>query len=151
MIASSSAPPIFRATIPDGLRPGDHFLVHIPDSPPLTLMVPPNSKGGDFIDIGAPAEITESTPILVEPAPITVADQQTVTLNKASTGSAILGGVVGLFCCGPIGAILCCGGAYYLSGMPNSGIGARVHSAGTDTCNCLLSVHHYVNDRIIAR
>lgn len=143
----NSPPTFFRAKIPEGLLPGDLFIVHVPNAAPITMAVPPNAKGGSYVDIAAPME-TASAPIMIAPGSPEILPDAPVMLDRATTGSAILGGCVGLICCGPLGAILCGGGAYYFSNMHSSEFGARLRGVGLATCNCLVDTQQYVTSTV---
>ena len=45
-----------KVRIPDGLNPGDSFLVTPPDGNSFTAVVPDNGVGGAYVDIVVPSD-----------------------------------------------------------------------------------------------
>jgi hypothetical protein len=150
---------VYRAVIPDGLVPGDHFIVNIPHMPPITVCVPANLKGGSYIDISSPLVLNEAAPISsTEPTGVPTAastttddySEDTIQFDKACLGSALLGGILGCILCGNVGAIFLGGGAACVAKTQSeTTVGKKVHEAGKETCNCILRTQKFVAERIV--
>jgi len=153
MTTSSS---LHRVVIPHGLVPGDTFVAKLPNGSPITLVVPPNASGGSCIDITAPVAVTETSPINFQPTTTDSSNASSTTgplvVDRTTVGAGLVAGLLGLILCGPIGGIICGGGAMYVSkAHGNTEVGRRVNEVGDETCNCLLRAQQAIADRVVLR
>jgi hypothetical protein len=97
-----------RLQIPNGLYAGDTFAVTPDNGRVFTVIVPENALPGSYIEVVVPTEGQWTSPVDAN-------GRKTVnpSMNKATAGAALVGGVVGTLLLGPVVGILLAGGAAF--------------------------------------
>jgi hypothetical protein len=98
-------PAVLKVQVPQGLSPGDTFIVTPSDGRVFTVIVPDGATPGTWIEVIMPTEVegvvnNESSK-----------DSPTFKVPKAAAGAAVAGGVVGGLLCMTIGAPVILGAA----------------------------------------
>lgn len=118
--------PVRRVQIPDGAQPGDMFLVsNDGNGRPFTVIVPQGASPGSFIDVLIPSNETGKEDDNDEiPRGFCGAD-------RAVTGAAIAGGIIGGLTLGIVGGIVLAGGAAFIAtNKKDTKIGKEVRKVG---------------------
>jgi len=132
--------PVKRIQIPPNLRPGDSFIVTPDYGTPFTVIVPEGAIPGTYINVIVPAEaevVGENT-----------RNNNTLKIDKATAGAALVGGVVGAVCFGAIGGILLAGGVAYAATRKDSKIGEEVRKVGGVAYKSAAQAKNFVDQQI---
>jgi hypothetical protein len=121
-----------KVLIPRFMNPGDSFIHTPPNGQSFTVIVPENAKGGQFISIIQPDEVTGAVDSGADSNPHSIScDNGKFKISKAAAGAALVGGVVGACVLGPIGAVALAGGAAYCTTRTEGRVGSTSRDVGS--------------------
>jgi hypothetical protein len=120
---------IMRLEIPSGLRPGDTFLVTPPQGHVFTVIVPQGGLPGAWIEVVVPDETVQAVEVNADGD----TDDAEFRVKKSTAGAAVAGGLVGLLCLGPLGAVIGAAGAAYATTRREGKVGEMARDIGIKT------------------
>ena len=121
---------IMRLEIPNGLRPGDTFLVTPPQGHVFTVIVPQGGVPGAWIEVVVP---DETVPAVEANADGGNSDDAEFRMKKSTAGAALAGGLVGVLILGPLGAVIGAAGAAYATTRKEGKMGEMARDIGIKT------------------
>lgn len=122
---------IMRLEIPPGLRPGDTFLVTPPQGHVFTVIVPEGGGPGAWIEVVVPVEAVQAVEVNADGG--AGGDDAEFRMKKSTAGAAVAGGLVGLLCLGPLGAVIGAAGAAYATTRKEGKVGQVARDIGIKT------------------
>lgn len=126
---------IEKVLIPAGLQTGDCFIYTPKNGRTFTVIVPPNSRPGTFLNIVVPDEAVAGVD--------NGNSSNHIKISKSTAGAILFGGVIGAVVLGPIGAVIFAGGAAYATTRQQGRVGRAARKVGDTTYNSIAKAKNW--------
>lgn len=128
---------------------GEAFVVSPRVGTPFTVIVPEGAQPGTFIQVTVP----EASRIYSDGENDTDVDSNSrgctkIKIQKETAGAALVGGVIGTICLGPIGGLVLAGGAAYCTTRKRGKIGSTSRMIGKQTYESAASAKNWVEKKL---